>query len=98
MKNVLRLKKGSCLPFQDLLEMQFGQLLLNSSIFKTYTENEETVKNFISIEGNNKGYRFHYGDGAFLLDNDYEVIIRKVSKKRMEKESIKRIKEKINNL
>lgn len=92
MKNILRLKKGSCLPYQDLLEIEFGMKLLQFSMLKKlYTEDENVVKEFKDKNGH-KGYYFKKGCGAFLLDDDYEIIIRKVSKKRQENESAERIK------
>tara|TARA_R110000782_G_C14546860_1_gene384477 strand:+ start:164 stop:514 length:351 start_codon:yes stop_codon:yes gene_type:complete len=91
--NVLRLKKGMILPNQDLLELELSNFINNSSLGKTYTTKEEDVNLF--KEKNKdiiRGYSFHRGDGVYLLEDDYEIIVRKVSKNRLEKESIARIR------
>ena len=93
MSNTLRLKKGMIIPNQDLLELELSNFLNKSSLGKTYTVEEKDVKLF--AEENKdivSGYTFHRGDGVYLLNDDYEIIVRKVSVKRMENESIARIK------
>lgn len=90
-KNILRLKKGMVLPNQDLLELEISNFINKSTLGKTYTTDKNVVEDFISKNASS-GYRFHDGDGVYLLDDDYEIIIRKVSKKRKENESAERIK------
>lgn len=94
MSNTLRLKKGMILPNQDLLELKLSSFLVCSSLGKNYTTKVEDVNDFKEKhKGNVTGYQFHRGDGVYLLDDDYEIIVRKVSKHRLENESALRIKE-----
>jgi hypothetical protein len=96
-KNTLRLKKGFCYPNQDLLELEIcAKLIMKSKLMKLYTEEKSVVEEFQKKNGGN-GYYFRNGDGAFLLDSDYEIIIRKVSNKRKEKESSERVKKYLQN-
>ncbi len=97
MSNTLRLKKGKVFPNQDLLELEISNFIYNSSLGKTYTIEKDEVDSFLKDNKNVfQNYMFHRGDGAYLLDSDYEIIIRKVSKERMENESISRVKKLLN--
>jgi len=89
-KNILRLKKGETYPNQDLLEATMGDFLNGSSLGKCYTEDWAKIQLF-EKEKKTGGYNCNKGEGIYLLEDDYEIIVRKVSKNRLETESKARV-------
>lgn len=91
----ITIPKGSVIPFQSILEELLGDFLVYAMpecYFETAKEAKEAQKQTPSTSRSLSFY-VHKKDAVFVFPTDYEIIIRKKSHKRMEREAIERIKE-----